>query len=163
MFYGVSAKHISGEYSREGNRMALGLLKRFFTRSNAPSKPIAREQDVIRLAKGGFFEVVGEAQYQKELEEICGGRDVYSAEHQCLAILVPEPNNPADPNAIQIVIERRVVAYLARQHAIEYHQHIGMKPSCCDAKIVGGWDDGKTIGHFGVKLKIKWPPKSRKS
>jgi hypothetical protein len=143
--------------------MASGLLRRLFNWSVASSNPIEQAHNVITLTKGGFFAVVGEAQYQCELEAICGGRDVFSAEHQCRAILIPEPDNPVDPNAVQIVIERRVVAYLARQHAIEYHQHIGMRASSCDAKIVGGWNDGDTIGYLGVKLKIQLTPKERKS
>ena len=142
--------------------MPLRILGRLFRSSGKASKQVSQSPDIIRLTKGGFFEVVGESQYQRELEQICGGRNLYSAEHQCEALLIPEPNNPVDPNAVQIVIERRVVAYLARQHAIEYHQHLGMRASCCDAKIVGGWNDGNSVGHFGVKLKIKWPPKERK-
>lgn len=143
--------------------MAWGFLSRLFGRPAPKKTPIEQMPEIIRLTKGGFFEVVGEARFQDALEEICGGRDVFSAEHQCQAILIPEPNNPVDPNAVQVVIDRKVVAYLARQHAVEYHQHIGMRASSCDAKIVGGWDDGDTVGHFGVKLKIKWPPKERKS
>lgn len=143
--------------------MAWSFLSRLFGQPAREETPIEQMPEIIRLTKGGFFEVVGEAQFQDALETICGGRDVFSAEHQCQAILIPEPNNPVDPNAVQIVIDRKVVAYLARQHAIEYHQHIGMRASICDAKIVGGWDDGDTVGHFGVKLKIKWPPKERKA
>lgn len=106
--------------------------------------------------------MVGEASYQPALSKICGGKREFSAKKQCKAILVPEPTNPEDPNAISVIIDRRLVGYLAREHAIEYHQHIGPKASSCDAKIVGGWKDQHSEGSFGVKLKIKWPPRFRK-
>ena len=147
----------------ESADMGIGLFRRFFNLSGPPPEKSSGLEDIMELTQGGFFEVVGEAQYQRELEDICGGRGMYSAEHQCRAVLIPEPNNPVDPNAVQIVVDRRVVAYLSRHHAVEYQQHIGMRASCCNAKIVGGWDDGQTVGHFGVKLKIKWPPKPRKA
>ena len=147
--------------------MAKGLFGWLFNRASNPVSPkplepwgkALEDPEIIRLTKGGFFEVVGEASYQDALEKICGGRDLYSAEHQCQALLLPEPSNPHDPNAVQVIVDRKVVGYLARKHAAEYHHYIGMKASSCDAKIVGGWDDGETIGHFGIKLKIKWPPK----
>lgn len=127
------------------------------------TKQIAASADgAIHLTHGAFFDVVGESFYQPNLEAICGGRKFDSARHQCRAYLIPEPDNPADPNAIKIVINRLIVGHLARDHAIEYHQHIGARISTCEAKIVGGWDDGETVGHFGVKLKIKWPPRERK-
>lgn len=147
--------------------MVKGLFGWLFNRSYTPP-PLPQllpwdeallDPEIVRLTKGGFFEVVGEASYQSALETICGGRRFYSAEHQCQALLLPEPNNPHDPNAVQVIVDRKVVGYLARAHAVEYHHHIGMKASSCEAKIVGGWDDGETVGHFGIKLKIKWPPK----
>lgn len=147
--------------------MGKGIFGWLFNRSSKTTPPVRPlpwdeallDPSIIRLTKGGFFEVVGEASYQDALEAICGGRNFYSAEHQCKALLIPEPNNPHDPNAVQVIVDRKVVGYLARAHAVEYHQHIGMNASSCEAKIVGGWDDGKTVGHFGIKLKIKWPPK----
>ena len=129
---------------------------------NMPWKQALDDPSIIRLTKGSFFDVVGEASYQQALERICGGRDFYSARHQCHALLMPEPNNPHDPNAVQIIVDRQLVAYLSREHAVEYHQHIGMRASKCDATIVGGWDDGDTMGFFGIRLKIKWPPKEGK-
>jgi hypothetical protein len=80
-----------------------------------------------------------------------------------MAMLVPEPDNPHDSNAVQVIIENRLVGYLARQHAIEYRQHLGAQASSCGAKIVGGWKDERGEGHFGIKLKIKWPPRIAKT
>lgn len=135
-----------------------GFFSWLFRKSDAGSKK-KLEQLPPRLVQGGFFDVVGEASYQKALESICGGKGIYSADRQCMATLLPEPDNPHDPNAVRVIIERRLVGYLAREHAVEYHQHLGAHPSSCGAKIVGGWKDDRGSGHFGVKLKIKWPPR----
>ena len=66
-------------------------------------------------------------------------------------------------DAVQVLIAGRLVAYLTREHAIEYHQHIGALASSCDAKIVGGWKNDESEGSYGVKLKIKWPPRFAKA
>ena len=116
-----------------------------------------------RLVQGGLFDVVGEASYQDALTRICGGKGEFSAEHQCKATLIPEPTNPEDANAVQVIIDRKLVGYLTREHAIEYRQHIGAKATSCDAKIVGGWKDAQGEGNFGVKLKVKWPPRFAKT
>lgn len=134
-----------------------GFLKWLFNR--ASGKP---EIDAPRLARGAFFEIVGESGFQRNLEKICGGKGEFSAEHQCKAILLPEPTNAQDSNAVQVRISGWPVGYLARDHAVEYHHHIGARASSCDAKIVGGWKDADSEGSFGVKLKIKWPPRLAK-
>lgn len=136
----------------------VGFLARFFGPRTAPEPEILPP----RLVRGAFFDVVGESHYQRALEKICGGKKFYSAERQCRAILLPEPSNSADHNAVQVIIERHLVGYLAREHALEYHEHLGPRPSHCEAKIVGGWKNYENEGNFGVKLKIKWPPRFAK-
>lgn len=139
-----------------------GFFSRLFGGANADP---ARQQETAlppRLTKGSLFDVVGEASYQPALETICGGRGQFSAEHQCQAVLAPEAGNPHDPNAVQVLIQGNVVGYLSRAHAAEYRQRLGAISTSCDAKIVGGWNDGVSSGDFGVKLKIKWPPKLAK-
>jgi hypothetical protein len=141
----------------------VGFLKRLFGGSSGASRRPTEAAALPRLTSGGLFDVVGEASYQSALERISGGRGEFSAEHQCKAILAPEDGNPHDPNAVQVLIDGKVVGYLARAHAAEYRQHVGAVSATCDAKIVGGWDDGETVGSFGVKLKVKWPPKIAKA
>lgn len=143
--------------------MVWGFLKSIFGSRTARTLPTEAFSDAIHLTQGEYFDVVGESFYQDHLEVICGGRKYDAAKHHCRAFLVPEPENPVDQNAIRIVIDGRTVGHLSREHAVEYHQHIGPRPSTCAAKIVGGWDDGETVGYFGVKLRMKWPPKERKS
>lgn len=138
-----------------------GFFSWLFGRNTSRDEP-AEQLTLPRLVRGGFFDVVGEASYQRALANICNGKGLYSAERQCMATLIPEPDNPHDVNAVKVVIERQLVGYLARQHAVEYRQHIGDRASWCEAKIVGGWKDDRSEGHFGVKLKVKWPPRIAK-
>jgi hypothetical protein len=109
------------------------------------------------------FEVVGESKYQDALSNICGGHCEEGHEHECLAELVPEPDNPYDPNAVAVLIEGEKVAYLSRFDAKRYLDelarlgHAGDRASC-DAMINGGWDrGGREKGYFGVELDLAWP------
>ena len=52
---------------------------------------------------------VGESHYQAALEALCGGHNRYGHEMECEAELIPEPSNPYDPNAVQVMIGRRLV------------------------------------------------------
>ena len=109
------------------------------------------------------FEVVGESKYQDALSNICGGHCEEGHEHECVAELVPEPDNPYDPNAVAVLIEGEKVAYLSRFDAKRYLDelarlgHAGDRASC-NAMINGGWDrGGRDKGYFGVELDVAWP------
>lgn len=121
----------------------------------------AKGHNQVRLVPGdGDFNIVGESNYQDALELIVGGRTEESADHSCDAMLVPEPSNPYDHNAVRVTIDGHTIGYLARQHAIEYHRAIGARTTTCEAVVVGGWDRGDgDRGHFGAKLDIAWPPR----
>jgi hypothetical protein len=112
---------------------------------------------------GAFaFEVVGEASYQEELEAIAGGRGEQSAEIDCVAYLVPEPTNPYDRNAVQVVINGTTVAYLNRPNAVAFREfmrraRLAGHDLWCNALIVGGWSRRERQGHFGVKLNLQEP------
>jgi hypothetical protein len=114
------------------------------------------------LSGDGSFDVkvVGASRRQTELELICGGRDEHGVEHECLAELIPEPNNPHDRNAIRVEIDGHHVGYLSRENAVQLRAELrkgkvqGMRLTC-DALIVGGWDRGDgDQGHFGVRLDL---------
>jgi hypothetical protein len=104
------------------------------------------------------LEVVGESHYQEALWAISGSRVGQSVRCAVTALLVPEPQNAYDPNAIAVLIEGHLVGYLDRQTAGLYaaglHElmrvhaaHIGLW-----GVIVGGgyYDDGP--GRLGVWL-----------
>ena len=107
------------------------------------------------------FEVVGESHYQANLEHIAGGRTPEGAKFQCVAILIPEPNNPHDSNAVYVSVAGRKVAYLSREWAVRFNKVLsdgGYEIAECRAVIVGGWDRGREDrGHFGIKLDIALP------
>jgi hypothetical protein len=58
------------------------------------------------------LEVVGESAYQDALWNICGGRQGDQIRCPIVAVLVPEPTNPYDANAISVVIDGSKVGYL---------------------------------------------------
>ena len=118
-----------------------------------------------KLAPSGNydFEIVGESHYQDALSAICGGKCEDGHKHECIAVLIPEPSNPHDGNAIRVFVDRRRVGYLSRKHAafVAHEMRLSRPPLgslYCGAMIVGGWDRGSgDEGHFGVKLNMEWP------
>jgi hypothetical protein len=120
----------------------------------------------IATGDGEFgIEAVGTAEHQDELELIAGGRTETGVDHLCGALLVPDPKNPYDANAIAVVISSRVVGYIPSNIApsLKYAMRVGgFIAAGCAAKIVGGWirADGD-IGDFGVRLDALWPFKLR--
>jgi HIRAN domain len=114
-------------------------------------------------------DVVGEGSYQGSLERLAGARTIDGArEPDHIAILLPEPNNPYDPNAVRIVVVREggdaaVIGYLSRGNAVAYRPVIDRlaadgKVAACRASISGGWDRGDgDRGSFGVRLSMGTP------
>jgi hypothetical protein len=137
------------------------LLARKPATAASPGPP-QKGRGAVAVGDGSYrFQVVGEASYQDALEVIVGGRSQDSVEHECVAVLVPEPDNPHDPNAVYILIDRRKVGYLPRDHAAAFKQALvvdGYVMCACYACIVGGWDrGGDDRGHFGVRLDVALP------
>jgi hypothetical protein len=100
-------------------------------------------------------EVRGEAAYQNELSNIVGGKKQDSANFNCYAILVPEPNNAYDKNAVVVIVNNMVVGYLPKEQCKEYKKCIlksGFGGVEVNAVIVGGWKNQKSEGHFGIIL-----------
>ena len=104
------------------------------------------------------LEVVGEATYQDALWTICRGAPGDRVRQAIVAILVPEPQNPYDVNAIAVHVSGFCVGYLARDVAAAYARGLGELMSQCGnyvalrGVIVGGgyYDDGP--GRLGVWL-----------
>lgn len=104
------------------------------------------------------LEVVGEAHYQDELWSLCGGSPGDCIRHDIVAVLIPEPENPHDVNAISVRIDGKVVGYLPRQIAALYVSGLRKLMSesgsyiCLQGVIVGGgyYNDGP--GRLGVWL-----------
>jgi rubrerythrin len=104
------------------------------------------------------LEVVGELAYQAALWRLCSGAPGDRVRHDIVAVLVPEPTNPYDANAIAVQIDGQLVGYLSRATAQEYLP--GLKNLMSErggyiavrGVIVGGgyYDDGP--GRLGVWL-----------
>ncbi|WP_157987510.1 HIRAN domain-containing protein [Jiangella endophytica] len=66
------------------------------------------------------LEVVGEASYQEALWKLCGGSPGDRVRHRIVAVLVPEPHNQHDENAIAVHTGGYLVGYLTREVAAQY-------------------------------------------
>ena len=103
------------------------------------------------------LEVVGESNYQEALWKIVGGRRRDRVRHDVAAVLLPEPDNRFDANAIKVLIDGNLVGYLSRQDAVAYGPGLLalMNESAnglvaLDATIVGGGQRSDGHGFLGV-------------
>jgi len=115
----------------------------------------------VQLCEGRVdLEVVGEAGYQDNLWRVVGGRsspdgrvrvDVY-------AVLVAEPDNPYDANAVSVWVQGLKVGYLSRTDARRYRpgllalENRHGKPIALAGAIVGGGMRADGPGRLGVFL-----------
>jgi uncharacterized Zn finger protein (UPF0148 family) len=115
---------------------------------------IARSEDEAQST-----EVVGESHYQQDLASLMAALrtspDQYEVE--TVALLVREPNNRYDRNAVQVQIHRRLVGYLASDDAQEAQtwlkrQERNGKAAFVLATIGGGRDEGGSLTPIGVTL-----------
>jgi hypothetical protein len=111
----------------------------------------------VTLAGEVTVEVVGEAAHQQELLDLTGGsRRFGGVDVRTVARLVPEPDNPADRYALEVVIGGRSIGWLRRDAARRYHALVQQAladdgAATCEAAIRGGWDRGAgDVGRFGV-------------
>lgn len=134
-----------------------------------PERVVAASARPFMLVGDGEygFEVVGESYRQEALSAICGGPCEDGHDYECEALLVPDPTNEHDPNAVKVMIEGRHVAFLARDDAkahLAALRRLGVpgQPTRCAAIINGGWrrerrDGSFSDGSFGVELDIATP------
>jgi HIRAN domain len=116
-----------------------------------------RNRSAVIIGDGEFgFPVVGEAHHQDALEALAGGRREWSAHIKEPALLLPQPDNPYDPDAVAVSMHGHEVGYLARNVAPEFLRALqagGYDRATCEAMIVGGWERGADDrGWFGVRL-----------
>ncbi|HEX7304360.1 HIRAN domain-containing protein [Lentzea sp.] len=74
----------------------------------------------LRLRGKGWFgqEVVGESHYFQDLRRLAGKAS--TGERETIAQLRREPSNRHDRNAVQVLVDGRLVGYLPRESAAEY-------------------------------------------
>ena len=88
-----------------------------------------------------------------------GGPDP-TAGPDSIAILKPEPTNPYDSNAVQVLVDGLLVGHLNRKDAAMFQPVIMRlerehgRPVAVTAEVYGGWlaDDGSIGGHASVWL-----------
>ena len=127
-------------------------------RSAGVQKREERSLDALDLSdpKGECdFHIVGESNYQPELRRIAKSGRTF------LAVVMLEPNNPRDPNAIRVCADGggRTIGYLDRDYALDYHSVFALlaqhdRVGACRAKLIGGIGDKKS---FGVMLNLRDP------
>lgn len=105
------------------------------------------------------LEVVGESRYQDVLWGLVGGFQREPVRHAVTAVLLPEPDNRYDSNAIRVLVDGRLVGYLSRNDASLYLPGLRALMASCetgyvalDGQIVGGGSRGDGIGFLGVFL-----------
>lgn len=157
----------------------MGFLKNLFG-SSAPWPPpgpilswpagkIARIEGTANIFDRnpeGYVDVVGESNYQADLERVAGGRTRDGAkvvDH--IALLLPEPTNKWDANAVRVFVvpsqggNAGLGGYLSREEAVVYRPVIDRlaalgRLTMCHASLKGGWGRGIS---FGVTLWIGPP------
>jgi hypothetical protein len=113
-----------------GDFPRVGLLDRIFNRHGATSRPAPTPAPTlvevvpavasVLLSGRHDLEVVGESHYQDALWRVAGGRMTERVRVETQAMLVREPDNPHDANAISVRIDGSTVGYLCRDDARSY-------------------------------------------
>ncbi len=107
---------------------------------------------------GEWIEVVGESRYRENLYSIFG-RHEDGIEEDAEAVLVREPDNRHDPNAVRVDIAGLTVGYLSRNMAPEVHACLIDGTLKVPARVRGGFrlredDRGRSWADFGVEVCI---------
>ena len=136
----------------------MGILDRFSTRR----RPDPRASlDGVDLSGDDRVAVVGESHYQPDLAAIAGPKRSGGVELEVQAVLVAEPDNEFDPNAVAIYINGGgKVGYLSREDAIRYQPMVSElaardRVGACEAVVLGG--DASRQTQFCVWLHIVSP------
>lgn len=113
---------------------------------------------------GAHVDVVGESRCQSVLEAAAEGRTLDGARQpDHIGVLLPEPSNVYDANAVRVFLPAGRVGYLSRGDAVRYRpviDELAMRGQVLAARacITGGWDRGDgDRGSFGVVLYMDDP------
>jgi len=140
----------------------VGFLNRLF---GATSTSADNAETSTRIIEASLYtgdetlEVVGESNYQEALWKIVGARRGDRVRYDVAAVLLPEPDNRFDTNAIKVLIDGNLVGYLSRQDAVAYRPGLlalmdesANRLVALDATIVGGGQRPDGSGFLGVFL-----------
>ncbi|HEX6713027.1 MAG TPA: HIRAN domain-containing protein [Thermoleophilaceae bacterium] len=111
----------------------------------------------IVLEGDELVRVVGTSHYQDALLELSGRQGDEEIRLEKVAVFVPEPDNPHDPDAIAVRIDGRLVGYLSRDENRRWLEVVSGAEVGCEAMIAGR---GGTTG-LGVFLRLPTPTEAR--
>jgi predicted Zn-ribbon and HTH transcriptional regulator len=141
------------------NRGKMGFFSRMLGRTARPDAGDHANLVGAAVLRGhDTLEVVGESHYQDDLWRLAGGFSADRIRCAVAAVLVPEPDNPHDSNAVKVLIDGHLVGYLSREDAVVYLPglrrlmafHNG--PIALMGQIVGGGPREDGLGMLGVFL-----------
>ena len=101
--------------------------------------------------------MVGTSHYQDALLALTGRIGDEEIRVQKVALFVPEPDNPHDPNAIAVHIDGKLVGYLSRDENKRWLDLVTGHRIGAEAMIAGR---GGTTG-LGVFLRLPTPTEAR--
>jgi HIRAN domain len=113
--------------------------------------------DRIVLEGDELIRVVGTSHYQDAMLELAPREADEAIRVEKVAVLVPEPDNPHDPNAIAVHIDGRLVGYLSREENVRWKDVVADNEIAGEAMIAG---KGGTTG-LGVFLRLPTPTEAR--
>ena len=119
------------------------------------------EVDAIVLEGDELVAAVGESNYQHTLRSACGSVRWEDVAYDCLAVLVPQPSNRHDPNAVMVQVDGQLVGYLSRGDAADYGPAFQTaaamgKVIACEARIAGR-GPGSDTDNLGIFLHLPGP------
>jgi hypothetical protein len=121
--------------------------------------------DEFLIEGDSLVPVVGTSHYQPALAEITGRKREEEIRVEKIAGLVPEPDNPHDPNAIAVHIDGHLVGYLSRDENPRWQDVVGTLAdhdhrAAAEAMIAGHGPGGGT-SNLGVFLRLPTPTEAR--
>jgi HIRAN domain len=121
--------------------------------------------DEFLIEGDSLVPVVGTSYYQQALTDITGRQGDEEVRVEKVAVLVPEPDNPHDRDAIAVHIEGRLVGYLSRDEnrrwqdivqTLAGHDHLAAAEA-----LVAGRGPGASTPNVGVFLRLPTPTEAR--
>ena len=133
----------------------------FFKRRD---KPTGKKMEVQVYSGSEWLRVKGESNYQRELEAIAGPKTEEGYDLPIVGVLMREPDNQYDPNAIAVYAASPRTGHALKVGYVNRDDAAAMAPGLdrlnaqgetvgLEGRIRGGWlrDDGDE-GHFGIWL-----------
>lgn len=122
--------------------------------------------EALHVSAGGAFDlpIVGESFYRRELRALATRLNAQHTD-RFHALLVREPSNPHDPNAIRVLDGAgATLGYLSREDALAYQPALQVveqsgKALSCVGRIVGG---DEVRPNIGVWLDLESPDKTER-